>query len=72
MAKTGRRNSNALSDEKLAVLRECVEDGWSIRQIILTHGTCWRTIKRHFPDYHGMDFREAGHLGGRYTSIMNS
>jgi hypothetical protein len=52
-----------LSPERLATLQACVDDGWPIIQITRTHRASWETMRRHFPDYRGMDNREAAKLG---------
>lgn len=51
-----------LAPERKALMDACVADGWPIRQMVETHGFNFSTIKRHHPDYRGMDQREAGSL----------
>lgn len=38
-----------MTPEKLEMIRERLADGWSWRQIELTHGVTYATMKRHFP-----------------------
>ncbi len=52
-----------MTPEYLATLQQCVADGWPLIQIKRTHGTCWKTMRRHFPDYRGMPKPEAARLG---------
>lgn len=52
-----------ITPEKLEVLTQCVQDGWPLIQITRTHKADWRTMRRHFPDYRGMNLREAAKLG---------
>jgi hypothetical protein len=56
-----------ITEERLALIRRCLEDGWSWHQIHLTHGVSWQTMNRHFPGTQ-MDLREAGRLGGAIRS----
>lgn len=48
-----------LSPERKAFLDAAVLDGWPIRQIIATYGIGTATVKKHYPDYHGLHPREA-------------
>lgn len=61
----------ALTPEKLATLQACIDDGWPLIQIQRTHRVYWGTMRRYFPDYRGMDQREAAKLGaaGRAASL---
>lgn len=51
-----------LAPERKQWLDNAVADGWPITQIIETYGIGFATIKKHYPDYKGMDCREAGRL----------
>ena len=55
--------TNVLTPERKALLDQCVEDGWPLIQMRKTHGFCHTTVKRHYPEYRGMDNREAAKLG---------
>jgi len=62
---------SALAPEKLAVIKDCMKDGWPLIQIERTHNVAWKTMRKHFPDYRGMNKREAAKLGslGRRTTL---
>lgn len=51
-----------IAEERLSLAEACLDDGWSYRQITLTHGISGPTLRRHFPG-RGMDLREAAKLG---------
>lgn len=51
-----------LSPERKSVLDRCVLDGWPIRQIQVTYGFNFQTVKKHHPDYTGMTPQESGSL----------
>jgi transposase-like protein len=40
--------------ERYRRLADMVEDGYSINEIARSMSMCPKTIKRHFPDYHGI------------------
>lgn len=57
---TGNPNSGRrLSSERKAALDAAIADGWPIRQIIATYGIGTATVKKHYPDYHGLPQSEA-------------
>ncbi len=60
-----------ISPERMETLKKCVEDEWPLIQIQRTHNVDWKTMRRHFPDYRGMDQKEAAKLGaqGRRTTL---
>lgn len=52
-----------MSAERLAVIQQCVDDGWPLIQIKRTHGAGWDVMRKYFPDYRGMNQKEAAKLG---------
>jgi len=52
-----------ITPERLATIKQCVADGWPLIQIKRTHKVTWTTMRRHFPDYRGLDNQEAAKLG---------
>lgn len=59
----GNANSGrALSPERKELLDYCVRDGWPLRQIHETYNFNYGTIKKHYPDYHGISQQESGSL----------
>lgn len=56
---TGAQRGLKLSPERKALLAAAVADGWPIRQIIATYGIGTATVKKHYPDYHGLPQNEA-------------
>lgn len=59
---TGVGRGKHLSPERRLLLARAVEDGWPIRQIILTYGIGTSTVKKHYPDYCGISLVEGGEL----------
>lgn len=60
----GQRGRPGPTTEKLEVIRQCVFDGWPLRQIQETHRVSHGTLKKHFPDYSGISQEEAGAIAG--------
>lgn len=54
---------SAKGAERLALLKQCVEDGWPLIEITRTHGFDYPTIRKYFPDYRGLPLKEASQLG---------
>lgn len=52
-----------ITAERLDIIKQCVADGWPLIQIYRTHKVNWETMRRHFPEYRGLDRREAAKLG---------
>jgi hypothetical protein len=52
-----------LSAERLALLQQCMAEGWPLIQIYLTHRITRTTVQRHFPEYRGIPLQEAAALG---------
>lgn len=46
----------------MALLAAAVEDGWPIRQMQETYGFNFLTVKKHYPEYHGMSAVDSGKL----------
>lgn len=63
MTKPNNRGKGQVSDERLALLGQCIADGWSKSQIIQTYGFSWKTIKHYHPDYSGLSQVEGAKLG---------
>lgn len=40
---------HAWNDERIALIRKCLEDGWSMNEIARTHGASKETIRKYFP-----------------------
>jgi hypothetical protein len=56
--------SGPMTDEEIAFVQVLIDEGWPKQQIQQTYGLSFGMLKRHWPDFKGMDFREAGALGG--------
>jgi hypothetical protein len=54
--------AKAITKERLALAEKCLDDGWSFRQITLTHHIGAVTLRRRFPG-RGMDLSEAAKIG---------
>ena len=65
-----RHSTVTISEERLAILTKCVEDGWPLKQIQITHRFDFYTIKHFFPEYKGLNRREAGGLA-QYSRRAN-
>lgn len=54
----GQRGRPGPTTEKLEAIRQCISDGWTLKQIQETHRVSHATLKKHFPDYKGTGRRE--------------
>jgi hypothetical protein len=68
---SGRPN---ITPERLALIQQCLDEGWPLIQITKTHGVCWRTMRRHFPEHRGLDRTTSAQLGAaaRRATIRTS
>jgi hypothetical protein len=60
---------NTLTPERKALLDELVKDGWPLIEMHRTHRFSWDTVRRHHPDYRGMDQTEAAKLGNTARQV---
>lgn len=51
-----------ITPEKLALVKECLDDGWSQVEIYRTHGVHTKTIRRHFPGS-GWTMKQGSEIG---------
>jgi len=51
-----------ITKERLALAEKCLDEGWSFRQIYLTHGIHGTTLRKHFPG-RAMDLKEGASIG---------
>lgn len=58
----GSPEAAGITPERLAFIEELLDEGWSFRQIQLTHRVSWKTLNRHFKG-RGMCQKEAAKLG---------
>jgi hypothetical protein len=54
-----------VTPEKLELIRQRLDEGWSINQLKKTYGITWATVNRHFPN-RGMDRSEAGKIAAAH------
>jgi len=52
-----------ITEERLAVVQQCIADGWPLIQIYKTHRVTRATVLRYFPEYRGIPLQEAARLG---------
>jgi len=64
---------SGISPERLALIQQCMAEGWPLIEITRTHGVSWETMRRHFPEYRGLDRTESAKLGAaaRRTTLRN-
>lgn len=60
-----RRTSGAkpLTETEISFIQKLVDEGWPKRQIRYTYGVSNYLMAKHFPNYKGMGFKEAGSIG---------
>jgi hypothetical protein len=52
-----------ITPERLALVQDCISQGWPLIEIYRTHRVTRQTVARHFPDYRGLPKQEAAVLG---------
>lgn len=62
-------DTRRISPQKLALVKDCIDEGWPIIEITRTYGVTRVTVKRHFPEYRGMDMKEASSMGARIMQL---